>query len=104
MKLTKKLISKEVSNELSLSQKDSKIFVDIIFEILKKNADLSLLTKFKGFGSFYMKKSPKRMGRNPKTAEIVKIPAKKAIKWKMSKALFDRLNKNFTENKLSDTN
>ena len=45
-----------------------------------------------------------RIGRNPKNSEIVKIPEKKAIKWKMSKILYKRLNKNFTENKFSATN
>ena len=43
------------------------------------------------------------IGRNPKNSELVQIPEKKAIKWKMSKALFNKLNKNFTENKISDT-
>ena len=43
------------------------------------------------------------MGRNPKSSELVQIAEKKAIRWKMSKALFSRLNKNFTENKISDT-
>lgn len=92
MKLTKKLISKEVSNELSLSQKDSKIFVDIIFEILKKNADLSLLTKFKGFGSFYMKKSPKRMGRNPKTGISYIIEPREKLNFVPSKKIRNQLN------------
>ena len=34
-----------------------------------------------------------RTGRNPKNSEIVHVPAKKAIKWKMSKTLFNLLNK-----------
>ena len=33
-----------------------------------------------------------------------KEAAKKAIKWKMSKALYNRLNNNFTKNKISATN
>ena len=32
------------------------------------------------------------------------IAAKKAIRWKMSKILYKRLNKNLTENKISATN
>ena len=43
------------------------------------------------------------IGRNPKNSELVQIPKKKAIRWKMSKALFIRLNKNFTESKISAT-
>jgi len=35
--------------------------------------------------------------------EKIDLIAKKAIKWKMSKTLFKRLNKNFTESKISDT-
>ena len=46
--------------------------------------------------------SKARIGRNPKNSEPVQIPQKKAIKWKMSKILYRRLNKNFTENKKSD--
>jgi nucleoid DNA-binding protein len=43
------------------------------------------------------------MGRNPKNSEKIQIPEKKAIRWKMSKIFFKRLNKNFTENEISDT-
>ena len=35
-----------------------------------------------------------RIGRNPKSFETIKIPEKKAIKWKMSKILYNRLNNN----------
>ena len=44
------------------------------------------------------------MGRNPKSFKTIQIPQKKAIKWKMSKILYNRLNKDFTENKISNTN
>jgi len=44
-----------------------------------------------------------RIGRNPKNSEKVQIPEKKVIKWKMSKILYNRLNNNFTENKISAT-
>ena len=44
-----------------------------------------------------------RTGRNPKNSALVQIPEKKAIKWKMSKTLFKRLNKNLTINKISAT-
>ena len=58
----------------------------------------------RGFGSFKLTTRKARIGRNPKNSDLVKIPEKKAIKWKMSKTLFNRLNKNFTANKISDTN
>jgi len=45
-----------------------------------------------------------RIGRNPKNSKVIQIPAKKAIKWKMSRILYNRLNNNFTENKISANN
>ena len=58
----------------------------------------------RGFGSFKLTTRKARIGRNPKTGEQnIEIPAKKAIRYKISKTFFKRLNKNFTENKISDT-
>ena len=59
--------------------------------------------EIRGFGIFKTTVRKARTGRNPKNSAIVQIPEKKAIKWKMSKTLFDRLNNNFTGNKISDT-
>ena len=59
--------------------------------------------EIRGFGTYKIVKRKARIGRNPKNSELVQIPEKKAIKWKTSKTFFDRLNKNFTKNKISDT-
>jgi|TARA_B110000438_G_scaffold13375_1_gene12932 nucleoid DNA-binding protein len=58
--------------------------------------------EIRGFGMYKVAKRKARIGRNPRNSELVQIPEKKAIKWKISKAFFNRLNKNFTENKKSD--
>ena len=61
--------------------------------------------EIRGFGTYKITKRKARIGRNPKTGEKnIQIPEKKAIKWKMSKTMYNRLNKNFTENKISATN
>ena len=59
--------------------------------------------EIRGFGMYKIVKRKARIGRNPKNSELVQIPEKKAIKWKMSKILFNRLNNNFTDSKISDT-
>jgi len=59
--------------------------------------------EIRGFGIFKTALRKARIGRNPKNSELVQIPEKKAIKWKMAKKFFSRLNKDFTENKISDT-
>ena len=60
--------------------------------------------QIRGFGTYKIKTRKARIGSNPKNSEAIQIAEKKGIKWKMSKTLFNRLNKNFTENKISATN
>ena len=74
------------------------IFSEII-EALKNGQNVEI----RGFGMYKIVKRKARVGRNPKNSQPVQIPEKKAIKWKTSKTFFNRLNKNFTENKISDT-
>ena len=73
------------------------IFLEIADALCKgKNIEI------RGFGMYKVAKRKARIGRNPRNSKLVQIPEKKAIKWKISKAFFNRLNKNFTENKKSD--
>ena len=87
----------------NLLRKDlDKILEIIFFEIagaLREGRNIEI----RGFGTYKVIKRKARTGRNPKNSAIVQIPEKKAIKWKISKTFFNRLNKNFTENKISDT-
>ena len=88
----------------NILHKDIEKIVEIItcemIEALRRNEAVEI----RGFGRFKTVMRKARVGRNPKNSETVQIPAKKAIKWKMSKTLYNRLNKNFTENKISVTN
>jgi len=84
-------------------RRDIKKIIEIIFlgsiEALRNGQNIEI----RGFGTFKIVKRKARVGRNPKSSKLVQIPEKKAIKWKISKTFFNRLNKNFTENKISDT-
>ena len=88
----------------NILHKDIEKIVEIIIfemiEALRRNEAVEI----RGWGRMKTVVRKARIGRNPKNSKTVQIPAKKAIKWKMSKILFKRLNKNFTENKISATN
>jgi len=85
----------------NILRKDIEKILDIIiFEIIEA-LYRSEAVEIRGFGRFKTVMRKARIGRNPKNSKAVQIPAKKAVKWKMSKILFKRLNKNFTENKIS---
>ena len=88
----------------NIISKDIEKIVSIILAEINDALNRGQNFEARGFGSFKLTIRKARIGRNPKNSEPVQIPEKKAIKWKMSKILYRRLNKNFTENKISATN
>lgn len=56
--------------------------LDIIMKTLKKGDQVTLT----GFGTFIVRKTNARNGRNPKTGETLKIPAGKRPAFKSGKA------------------
>ena len=80
-----------------------KILEIIFFEIMGALCEGKNI-EIRGFGTYKIVKRKARIGRNPKNSKIIQIPEKKAIRWKMSKILYKKLNKNFTENKIPVTN
>jgi len=57
-------------------------FIDVTKETVKADKKLSLI----GFGSMYQQKRAARKAINPRTGKTVKVPAKKVVKFKVSKA------------------
>ena len=45
-----------------------------------------------GFGTFSVSHRAARQGRNPRTKEVIQIPASKTVKFKVGKAIKDSLN------------
>ena len=72
-----------------LSKKDSEkavnTVIDAITEALVKGDKVQLV----GFGVFEVKSRAARSGRNPRTKEIIEIPASKIPQFKPGKALKD---------------
>ena len=97
------LLQKLCNLHPNILRKDMEKTLEIIFLEIAKALSERKNIEIRGFGMFKNIKRKARIGRNPKNSELVQIPAKRAIKWKISKDFFNRLNKNFTENKISDT-
>jgi len=90
--MTKSNLIKVVSERLtSLTRKDAKVIVDVIFDsmidALKKGDKIEI----RGFGSFKLKNRKARSGRNPKTGVIVSIPEKKTLFFKTGEELKKRV-------------
>jgi len=88
----------------NILRKDIEKIIEIIFSEISEALCRGENIEIRGFGTYKVVKRKARVGRNPRNAELVQIPEKKAIKWKMSKILYRRLNKNFTEKEISVTN
>jgi DNA-binding protein HU-beta len=64
------------------------IFLDTIEGSLVKGDSVA----FVGWGTFEVQKKAAKEGRNPKTGEKMKIPAKKVVKFKAGKTLALKVN------------
>ena len=90
MSLTRKDLAKNISKKLGLSQKDSLFFVQEFFKILTdhKSANINI----NKFGTFLYKKTPKRVGRNPKTLQEYEIRPRQKLTFKPSEEVKQNIN------------
>ena len=81
-----------VAEKAELSKKDAekavKAFTDVVSEELVNGGKIQLV----GFGTFEVSERAAREGRNPKSGEVMNIPASKTPKFKAGKALKDMVN------------
>ena len=90
MSVTKKDLANNITNKLGLSQKDSLSFVKQFFQALIDNKDSNI--NLNKFGTFILKKTPKRIGRNPKTLQEFEIKSRQKLTFKPSDNLKQNIN------------
>ena len=97
------LLQKLCDHHPQLLRKDVRKILEVIFFEMSESLFQGNNVEIRGFGTYKLVKRKQRIGRNPKNSESVQICEKNVIRWKMSKVFFNRLNKNFNDNKISDT-
>ena len=83
MSLGKKDIIKNISSKALFSSSDSSKFLECFIRFIKENNNKNI--KISNFGTFIPHKSPKRIGRNPKTKETKIISEREVVLFKASK-------------------
>jgi len=82
-----------IAEKAAITKKDSEkfvqAFVDVVTEELGNGGKVQLV----GFGTFDVADRKAREGRNPQTGKPMTIPASKAPRFKVGKALKDAVNK-----------
>ncbi|MFA7676855.1 MAG: HU family DNA-binding protein [Candidatus Omnitrophota bacterium] len=69
------------------TKKEAQEIVETIWDSIKSSLKKKEDVAISGFGTFKVKQTKARMGRNPKTGEAIQIPAKKKIAFRASKDL-----------------
>ena len=73
--------------EKTATKKEAQDLVDTIWDTIKGSLKKEEDVAISGFGTFKVKQTKARMGRNPKTGETIQIPAKKKVAFRVSKEL-----------------
>ncbi|MEL0629502.1 integration host factor subunit alpha [Psychromonas aquatilis] len=97
MALTKAEIAAHLSEEIGLSKREAKEFVESFFEEIKSTLESGSPVKISGFGGFELKDKGERPGRNPKTGEDIPIQARRVVTFKAGQKL-----KELVETSLAD--
>jgi nucleoid DNA-binding protein len=91
MNVTKKYIIKNINKESLLTIADGTILLESFLLFIKKEAKLNKV-KLSNFGTFSSKKTPKRIGRNPKTKDSYIIPQLSKLNFKPSNKIKEKIN------------
>ena len=81
-----------VADKAGITKADATRSIDALLETIKEAMMKGDKISFVGFGTFSVSKRSAREGRNPRTGETVKIPARNVVKFKAGKALSDSVN------------
>jgi integration host factor beta subunit len=81
------LVEKVAERTPHISKKDTEVVVNTIFDAMTDALRRGERIEIRGFGSFQVKVREARDGRNPKTGEMVNIPAKRTPFFKVGKEL-----------------
>jgi integration host factor subunit alpha len=91
MSFTKSNIAKNIALKTSISNQSAKQlldnFIQVVVSASKKNS-----VKISGFGTFVRKKTPSRIGRNPKTGEEFEISERSKLNLILSNIIKDKIN------------
>ncbi len=87
MSLNKAQLISEVAKDSGLKKVEAEKAVKSTFDVISKSLSKGDNVTLIGFGTFSVYQRTARKGKNPRTGETIKIPAKKVAKFKAGKAL-----------------
>ena len=80
--MNKSQLINELAEQSSLSKVEVKRLVDSLFGTIEKKLQEGEKVVISGFGVFSAIEVAERVGRNPRTGESVKIPARRSVRFR----------------------
>jgi DNA-binding protein HU-beta len=85
--MTKLEIARELAERKDMPLADAIKSVDGVIDIMKDAFKNGRNVYIRGLGSFVIKERKEKTGRNPRTGEVIIIPAHKEVKFNQSQSL-----------------
>lgn len=85
--MTKLEIARELAERKDIPLADAIKAVDGVIDIMKDAFKNGRNVYLRGLGSFVIKERKEKTGRNPRTGEVIIIPAHKEVKFNQSQSL-----------------
>lgn len=87
--MTKSELIEKLATAVGLKKKEAALALETFMETVKSTLKKGDQIALSGFGTFKIRHSKARMGRNPKTGEAIQIPERKKVVFRPSKELKD---------------
>ena len=87
--LTKSQIASSIAETLGISKADANRYLESFAALACSEAKNNGSFTLPGLGKLVLVDRKSRQGRNPQTGEVIQIPAKKVVKFRVSKACKD---------------
>ena len=91
MALTKSQISSALAEKLGISKADATRYMESFADLAYTEAKAGGTFTVPGLGKLVLVDRKARQGRNPQTGEVIQIPAKKVVKFRIAKACKDAI-------------
>ena len=97
--MTKSDLIQLLAGRSNLSNKQSAVVANEVFEGMVEALTLGESIEIRGFGSFKLKNYPGYQGRNPRTGEVIEVADKRMPVFKVGKEMRERLQRGDAERK-----
>ena len=89
--MTKKEFVEDIATRGELTKKEAERMVNLFLETVEDNLEKGNSVGFVGWGKWEVSSRAAREVRNPQTGKKMKIKAKKVVRFKVGKALADKI-------------